>query len=208
MTLTLLRRIRMVAAAAALFAALPVCAAVEWRGLDKDNWCSGPVLTPEKLKGKVVLVDRWGVHCPPCRRSLPHIEALWKKFRNKPFVVIGSHCQNCQGSERERIGELVKENGLTYSIYLNARPANEPRFSGIPFYYLVNPQGEIVYQGLGFSDAKAKELEDAVATATPRNALEAKKLEESKKAAISAAAPFAQSKFPGVAEEIAELLAE
>ena len=77
-TLTLLHRIRMVAAAAVLLAALPVCAAVEWRGLDKDNWCSGPVLTPEKLKGKVVLVDRWGVRCPPCRRSLPHIEALWK----------------------------------------------------------------------------------------------------------------------------------
>ena len=329
-----MHRIRRIAMVAALLAALPACAAVEWRGIDKDNWCSGPMLTPEKLKGKVVLVDRWGVRCPPCRRSLPHIEALWKKFRRKPFVIIGSHCQ---GDERERIAELVKENGLTYSIYLNASLANEPSFSGIPFYYLVNPQGKVVYQGLGFSDSKAKELEDAVAaalakiasidslcgsvevvhfkqdaaklvsgknvepvvarlksaaskdgpkaeeakalvdavegarnalrdeirgnaktrpglalmqletlvktwpsekahcakalqrlsssadvkaamklrqaleaaeTATPRNALEAKKVAESRKAAISAAAPFAKSKFPGVAEEIAEMLAD
>ena len=329
-----LSRIRKIAMVAALFAAFPACAAVEWRGIEKDNWCSGPMLTPEKLKGKVVLVDRWGVRCPPCRRSLPHIEALWKKFRRKPFVIIGSHCQ---GNERERIAELVKENGLTYSIYLNASFADEPSFSGIPFYYLVTPQGKVVYQGLGFSDSKAKELEDAVAaalakipsidslcggvevvhfkqdaaklvlgknvesvvarlksaaskngpkaeeakalvdavegarnelkdeirgnaktrpglalmqletlvktwpsekahcaralqrlssstdvkaamklrqaleaaeTVTPRNALEAKKVADSRKSAISAAAPFAKSRFPGVAEEIAELLAD
>ena len=317
----------------ALLVAFSACA-VEWRGLEKDKWCSGPMLTPEKLKGKVVLVDRWGVRCPPCCRSLPHIESLWKKFRRKPFVIIGSHCQ---GDERDRIAELVKENGLTYSIYLNASLADEPSFRGIPFYYVVNPRGEVVYQGLGFSDSKAKELEDAVAaalakmpsvdslcggvevvhfkqdaaklvtgknvepvvarlksastkngpkaeeakalvdvvesartalkdeirgnaktrpglalmqletlvktwpsekahctkalqrlsssadvkaamklrqaleaaeTAAPRNALEAKKVEASRKSAISAAAPFAKSRFPGVAEEIAELLAD
>lgn len=137
-------------------------AAAEWRGLDGNAWCSGPKLTPEKLKGKVVLVDKWGVYCPPCRRSLPHIEALWKKFRSKPFVIIGSHCQ---GNEREKIAALVDENKLTYSIYLNAGLAGEPYFRGIPAYYIVNPKGEIVYQGVGFSPAMAKELEDAVAAA-------------------------------------------
>ncbi len=330
----MMRSIRGIAMAAALFAALPACAAVGWRGLEKDNWCSGPVLTPEKLRGKVVLVDRWGVRCPPCRRSLPHIEALWRKFRRKPFAVIGSHCQ---GNERDRIAELVKENGLTYSIYLNASLADEPSFSGIPFCYIVDPNGKVVYQSLGFSDSKTKELEDAVAAAlakmpsvgslcggvtvvhfkqdaaklvsgknvepvvarlksaaskdgpkaeeakalvdavegsrnalkdeirgnaktrpglalmqletlvktwpsekahcakalqklsastdvkaavklrraleaaaaaTPRNALEAKKVAASRKSAISEAAPFAKSSFPGVAEEIAELLAD
>ena len=145
---------------ATLFATLS--SAAEWRGLDESAWCSGPKLTPEKLRGKVVLVDKWGVYCPPCRRSLPHIESLWKKFRSKPFVIIGSHCQ---GEEREKIAALVSENKLTYSIYLNAKLVGEPYFQGIPAYYIVDPKGDIVYQGIGFSPAKAKELEDAVASA-------------------------------------------
>ena len=37
--------------------------------------------------------------------------------------------------------------------------------------------------------------------------MEKKKLEESRKSAISAAAAFAKSDFPGVANEIAELIA-
>lgn len=134
----------------------------EWYGLNEGAWCSGPKLTPEKLRGKVVLVDRWGVFCPPCRRSLPHIESLWRKFRSRPFVIIGSHCQ---GDEREKIAELVKENKLTYSIYIKAGLYDEPQSRGIPSYYIVNPYGKIVYSGLGFSPAMAKELEDAVSDA-------------------------------------------
>lgn len=134
----------------------------EWYGLTEDAWCSGPKLTPEKLKGKVVLVDKWGVFCPPCRRSLPHIESIWRKFRSKPFVVIGAHCQ---GNERQKIAELVNENKLTYSIYLTAGRDDEPQIRGIPAYYIVSPSGKIVYNGIGFSPAMAKELEDAVSDA-------------------------------------------
>ena len=55
---------------------------------------------------------------------------------------------------------------------------------------------------------KLRRALEAAAAATPRNALEAKKVAASRKSAISEAAPFAKSGFPGVAEEIAELLAD
>ena len=37
---------------------------------------------------KVVLVDRWGLGCPPCRKLLPRVEEIWKSFRTKPFERI------------------------------------------------------------------------------------------------------------------------
>ena len=144
----------------AVLAALSSCFAAEWRGLDDASWRSGPKLTPEMLKGKVVLVDKWGVFCPPCRVALPHLEELWQKFRSQPFVLLSSHCagDNREGSER-----LVKENSLTFSVYQNARFAKEPEFNAIPFFYVVNPEGEVVYDGMGFAPARAKELEAVVA---------------------------------------------
>ena len=41
------------------------------------------------LCGKVVLVDRWGFRCPPCRALLPRVEEIWQSFKTKPFVVLG-----------------------------------------------------------------------------------------------------------------------
>lgn len=145
---------------AAVFAVLSSCLAAEWRGLDDASWRSGPKLSPESLKGKVVLVDKWAVFCPPCRAALPHLEELWRKFRSQPFVLVSSHCV---GDDREGIARLVKENSLTFSVYKNAGLANEPQFKAIPFFYVVDPDGKVVYQGMGFAPARAKELEDVIA---------------------------------------------
>ena len=129
---------------AAVFAATAAFA-LEWRNLDDANWISGPKCTPESLEGKVILVDEWGVNCPPCRALLPRIEQIWQSFRSKGLVVIGSHRQ---GDQKARILELRAENKLTYPIYLGAGIVGEPsNGGGIPFMYVINSAGEIVYSG-------------------------------------------------------------
>ncbi len=133
--------------------------AVEWRGLEQENWCSGPKLSQAKLAGKLVLVHRWGIHSEACIKSLPHIESLWNRFRKEGFIIIGSHYHN---EDVGKIDEIVKKKSLTYSIYLHAHLADEPLFPSAPFCYLVTPQGEVVYQVTGFSKSKMKDLEDVI----------------------------------------------
>ena len=48
-----------------------VALGAEWRNLTEDNYYSGPKITADDLVGKVVLVDEWGINCPPCRALLP-----------------------------------------------------------------------------------------------------------------------------------------
>ena len=62
------------ALAAAALACAATCRGVEWKGLSEERWYSGRKLDPSGLKGKVVLVDEWGVNCPPCRALLPRME--------------------------------------------------------------------------------------------------------------------------------------
>jgi thiol-disulfide isomerase/thioredoxin len=38
-------------------------------------------------KGKVVLVNLWGVWCGPCRDEMPHLAALQEKYRDKNFRI-------------------------------------------------------------------------------------------------------------------------
>ncbi len=116
-----------------------------WKNLNDASHYSGPRLTDASLAGKVVLVDCWGVHCPPCRALLPRMEELWKAFRSKPFVLVGSHCQ---GRSPEKVKELVEQHKLTFPIYERFGLAEgEPSFRGIPFLYVVNHRGRVVYSG-------------------------------------------------------------
>lgn len=120
--------------------------AAEWQGLSADNWYSGRKLTPLDLMGKVVLVDMWGVDCGPCRALLPKMEEIWQTFKSKPFVLIGSHRQ---GRQPGKVAELVEKCGLTYPIYDNVHLAGGPTSGGIPFLYVVDARGKVVFKDLG-----------------------------------------------------------
>lgn len=128
----------------AAFAALGAYA-VSWKGLTDANWYSGPKITEADLAGKVVMVDKWGVNCPPCRALLPKMQDVWQSFKNKNFILLGSHCQ---GRSEAKVKELVKTNKLTFPIYDWAGLAEgEPSSRGIPFLYVVNHRGKVVYSG-------------------------------------------------------------
>jgi len=124
-----------------------------WRGLEEGNYYSGPKVTEADLAGKVVLVDQWGVNCPPCRALLPAMQKLWNANKSKPFVLLGSHCQ---GRAPREVQELVDANKLTYPIYDFAGLVQEPdNGGGLPFMYVVDHRGKVVYAGRSHGEAES-----------------------------------------------------
>ena len=120
--------------------------AVEWKNVDADHHLGGRKASAGYLQGKVVLVDRWGAHCPPCRALLPRVEEIWQSFKTKPLVILGGHCKGW-GSAAE-VAELIAKHKLTYPVYEDAGLATgEPKFDAIPFLYVVDETGKVVYLG-------------------------------------------------------------
>ena len=143
--------------AAAVFAATAISASTlcdaAWRGLTDESHYSGPKITESDLAGKVVLVDEWGVNCPPCRALLPAMQSLWNANKTKPFVLIGSHRQ---GRAADRVKELVDANKLTYPIYERAGIDGEPNNGGgLPFMYVLDCRGKVVYSGRSHDEVVA-----------------------------------------------------
>jgi cytochrome c biogenesis protein CcdA/thiol-disulfide isomerase/thioredoxin len=55
------------------------------------NTPGGRPLSLSALRGKVVLVDFWTYSCINCQRTLPHVEAWYRRYRRDGFVVVGVH---------------------------------------------------------------------------------------------------------------------
>lgn len=155
-----LRRVA-TAAFAALLLAIPVTAA-EAKPHKVSEWKLGKVLFGQKvskgdLKGKVVVLEYWGVNCPPCIASLPHLAELEKKHRDQGLVVIGAEGQ---GSSKDEIKPLIEKAKVEYTITESAEGPIE--VSAIPRAFVFDREGLLVYDGSplgeGFNGAVTKAL--------------------------------------------------
>lgn len=59
---------------------------------------------------KVTLVNRWEPWCNPCKAEMPDIEALYQKYKDKGFNVIGVY------SDEEDLTDALQLTGVTYPI--------------------------------------------------------------------------------------------
>ncbi len=117
----------------------------------------GPV-SNESLAGRVVLLDFWATWCAPCRKSMPELQALHRKYAARGFAVVGISID--EGSPR-KVGKFVTDHRITYPIAVDS--AKEPawqafRVKAVPAAFLLDREGRIVAQWTGVP-ADASELE-------------------------------------------------
>lgn len=82
------RAILIVSIAAVLLATVPAMAGAPpfFRLQDLEgNWFS----LNENLDGDVVYVSFWATWCVPCRREMPHLQALHEEFADQGLTVVG-----------------------------------------------------------------------------------------------------------------------
>lgn len=70
----------------------PLTSTSELKSLDQaDEWLNSSPLTPEALRGKVVLINFWTYSCINWRRQLPYVRAWAEKYKAQGLVVVGVH---------------------------------------------------------------------------------------------------------------------
>ncbi len=84
------------------------------------EWINSPALTPESLRGKVVLVDFWTFACYNCLNALPHVKALQAKYKDRGFVVVGVHTPEfARERDRDNVRREVARLGITYPVVMD-----------------------------------------------------------------------------------------
>lgn len=124
----------------------------------------GSAITLSKEKGKVVFLEFWASWCPPCRKSIPAVERLSRKFKDSNVVFLGINLE----SNTEKIKKFVKRNGMTYRVMLDTDDVAEKYgVSGVPSFFIINPKGEIIKSYSGFDPGMEDEWEKLISESVP-----------------------------------------
>jgi len=113
--------------------------------LNGKNW------TLKDLRGKVVLLNFWATWCPPCRKEMPDLEALYRRFEPEGFVILG-----ISDEEAGKVKPFIEQQGITYPVLLDpGRKVNELfQIQGIPKTFVYDRDGKIVAQSIDMRTQK------------------------------------------------------
>lgn len=99
--------------------------------------------TPD-IKGKPMLLEFWATWCPPCRKSIPHLNEIYAKFKDRGLAVVG-----VTDESEMVIRKFEKEVPMDYPVATDTggRLGEKLGVSSIPTAFLVDKDGKITWQG-------------------------------------------------------------
>jgi thiol-disulfide isomerase/thioredoxin len=117
----------------------------------------GKHISLDELKGKVVLIDFWATWCGPCRKALPHMREIAKKFKDEPLVVLSVSLDD----DEQKWKDFIQKNEMTWP-----QCRDEGGFKGqlpqlfavnaIPHTFTIDADGVLQDEHIGDASVKGK----------------------------------------------------
>ena len=119
---------------------------------------SGEEFKLSNYKGKVVMLNFWGTWCPPCRKEIPDLVNLQKKYNKDGLEIVGITLNSGSAKEIQKFADKKQinytiltdlENDETHAVTnLYGHVLGQP-ISSIPTTLVIDREGYIVKGYLG-----------------------------------------------------------
>jgi thiol-disulfide isomerase/thioredoxin len=109
-------------------------------------WLNSPPLTPDDLRGKVVVVDFWTYSCINCLRALPYVKSWYEKYKDHGLVVVGVHAPEFAfEKDPNNVRRAIADLKVTYPVALDNDYAIWQAFNNQywPAHYFIDASGRI-----------------------------------------------------------------
>lgn len=109
------------------------------------------------LKGQVIYLDFWASWCGPCRKSFPWMNTLQSQYKDKGLKIIGVNLD----SEPEKADQFLSKVPADFTIAMDpeGKIAELFQVKGMPTSYLIDRQGNLRLQHIGFRQKDTEKLE-------------------------------------------------
>jgi thiol-disulfide isomerase/thioredoxin len=122
----------------------------------------GTPISSADLRGRVVVLDFWATWCPACRRELPELERLYRKYQARSQVSFWAIDINTGGESRQKASEFMRQHAYTLPVAFDDRNVSDRLIgdSGFPSLLILDKSGRIrlIHTGYDRSERFQAEL--------------------------------------------------
>ncbi len=120
----------------------------------------GKTVRLSDYRGKsVVLIDFWSTTCDPCMVEMPHLVELYKKHKDKGFVVLAVSLDGPES--RAQVSAVAHDKEMVFPVLLDEETTVVGRFNpkkDMPFAVLIDKDGSILAKRGGYQPGDEKSL--------------------------------------------------
>lgn len=116
---------------------------------------NGEPISLSSLRGRTVIMEFWATWCAPCRYSTPSLEAVYRRYKDRGVTVLLIN----QGEAAEQIRAWSGKR-FTAPMLLDRDGAVASRYRvvGIPRLFILDRDGNIVYDHSGYAGGLERNL--------------------------------------------------
>jgi thiol-disulfide isomerase/thioredoxin len=113
------------------------------------GWADGKSRSLDEYRGKVVVLDFWGIWCGPCVRMLPMMNTLEARYKDRDVVFLSIHTA---GTEMEQVRAFQREMKVDFATALDTgddvvEGVTSKRYAvrGFPTVFVIGRDGGIAW---------------------------------------------------------------
>lgn len=135
---------------------------------------NGKEVSLSDFKGKTIVLDFWATWCGPCKKSLPAMQMMVKKYKNDPNVkFLFIHTWETVADPKSDAVNYLLTHNLDLPLYMDLKdPVTKKNpavlafgVNGIPAKFIIDGKGKIRFKASGLvwpDEAAVKELSTMV----------------------------------------------
>jgi len=122
----------------------------------------GKAVSLSSFRGNsVVILDFWATWCGPCRLTMPVLQRLKDSLGGRGLVVLSIDLRENPATVRS----FIQQNGFTMRVLMDSDGAVSGAWgvSGIPSLFVIDKEGNVRHQEVGYDPAMETKLAELVA---------------------------------------------
>ena len=110
---------------------------------------SGKLVNLTDYRGQYVLINFWAYWCAPCLKEFPALEQLHQALGSQGLAIVAIHA----GPLGAGTHDFLAQANISFQILVDQHTALRGwKVPALPYSYLVDPQGKLVYQAIGVKE--------------------------------------------------------